>query len=370
MGDIIDYAKTHQEETFDQFAFNEADSLILSELSYMNFRNTPFCRDSFSVTLSQFLNNKETSDRITKGMLSQEKDIALLSVLAASRRYGSIRACAFTESTDTECEKQFCAILFSLSDHVYYIAYRGTDDSFVGWKEDLNLSFLPEIPAQVSARQYCTRLMYQYPGCYYLGGHSKGGNLAIYAAMHQPTALLPRVLAVYNHDGPGFLPGVYQSGEYLRIHPLIYKTVPQSSIVGLLLEQHDNYTVIQSSAFGIMQHDPYSWITDSNGFVVIEQVDTLSKYTNLALNNWISSLDLETRKRFVDALYDTITATGATTTTELLDNRFEHFKSLIEKIRESDPEEKKLVHSVIRALIRSSRGEMRHLITDIPAARP
>ena len=172
-----------------------------------------------------------------------------------------------------------------------------------------------------------------------------------------------KIGAVYNHDGPGFLREVFSTVEYKTISYLIHKTVPQDSIVGLLLEQHGDYSVIESNAFSFLQHNPFTWIVEDGKFVPLKSVTFLSEYTNQTLNTWLMQLDIETRKEFIDHLYDIFKSTNVETIPELLALGTDGVKILFRSIRESDPEVKKMMLQTIKELVRISFSEMKELIS-------
>ena len=363
MGNIITYVEEYGGKTFEEVPFQETDSLIFCELSYLNFSGSSFVRRDFSCTIRDWYES-EYRDDAADGLFSPEKDQKLLALLAVSKRFGPVRGGFFTASTNTNTQEQFAAITFRIDDHHSYIAFRGTDNSLVGWKEDLNLAFLDELPSQISAKNYTELVMNELSDTFYLGGHSKGGNLAVYAAMHVPDYIQDGIAAIFNHDGPGFLPQVYTSHEFLTIRKRIRKTVPQSAFVGLILEQHSDYTVVKSDAFSVLQHDPYSWVIENGAFVKIASIDTVSRYTNQALSHWIYSLDPETRRQFVDTLYDLLGGNGMGRMDALTEVPSQTILRMIRKLMLLPSDDRKLVLDTIRALVSAAFGEMRQFFSD------
>ncbi len=361
MGDIISYVQEKGNFSFDELEFNEVDSLVLSQLSYLNFDNTKAVQKKFEVTFSEL--KEKDIDSFSKETLLPDKNKELFLNVIESKRFGAIYLGYYTHNHDLENEKQFAAITFRLKKNFYYVAYRGTDGSFVGWKEDFNLSFLQNIPAQSDAVLYYEKVSRLRRGTFFLGGHSKGGNLAVYTAMRCKRVAKKKIGAVYNHDGPGFLREVFSTAEYETISHLIHKTVPQDSIVGLLLEQHGNYSVIESNAFSLLQHNPFSWIVEDGRFIPVKSVTFLSEYTNQTLNTWLMQLDVETRKEFVDHLYHVLKSTNVQTIPELLALGKDGVKILFRSIRESDPDTKNMMHQTISELIRVSFSEMKELLS-------
>lgn len=361
MGDIRSYIKEKGGLSFEEWAFGEVDSLILSQLSYLNFQNSGAAQKKFSDSLQEIVSAQFTEEFVSQ-TLTPDKNRELLFAAAESKRFGGICPGYYCNLLDAENEKQFAAVTFRLGKQFYYVAYRGTDGSFVGWKEDLNLSFSKQIPAQLDAVHYYEEVCKRRKGEFLLGGHSKGGNLAVYTAMACSPKAKKKLGAVYNHDGPGFVQEFFSQEEYQKIRPLIHKTIPQTAIVGLLLEQHEDYSVVESDAFAFLQHDPFSWVVEEGAFVPIQSVTFFSEYTNKALNTWLNQLDMETRRKFVETLYQMIVSTNANTFSELLEQGGTAMKLFFRNLRSTDPEVKKLMNQTIAALIRVSMHEMKSLL--------
>lgn len=238
----------------------------------------------------------------------------LFYALAASPRFRNICIRGYTEQYDMTTEKQFSAVTFQIQPRLAYVAFRGTDSTFVGWKEDFNMAFQSPVPSQTEAVRYIEAVAFQCPGMIYVGGHSKGGNLAVYAAAMCRENIQSRILRVFSHDGPGFLEETMQSEPFRRIAPRIEKTLPQSSIVGMLLENQENFRIVKSNRVGgLWQHDPFSWILKENDFIYIDTLTKDARYTDRTLTEWLRTISEEDRERFVDALYSILNADGMMT---------------------------------------------------------
>ncbi len=185
-----------------------------------------------------------------------------------------------------------------------FTAFRGTDNTLVGWKEDFNLSFLDTIPGQWAARDYLEKIAERCPGTLYAGGHSKGGNLAVFAAAVCSPEVQARIRSVYNNDGPGFSGAVLEQPGYQAVLGRIQTFVPQSSVVGMLLEHEEPYTVVRSGQVGLMQHEPYSWEVLGSDFVRLKQVTQGSRLVDQTIKTWLSELSRQEREAFVEALFE------------------------------------------------------------------
>ena len=356
MGNMIDYLKNSGDQVFKEREFQEIDSLIFSKLAYLIWNDAV---PHFGRSIRELFYECNPNDFIPHGW-DNTLNWNLFQETADSRRFGNLPVGYYEDVLDFSAEEQFAAVSFQLDRHLFYVAFRGTDSTFVGWKEDFKLSFSPDIPSQRSALQYFSKVAAAVDGNFLLGGHSKGGNLAVYAAAM--SGLQDRILAVYDHDGPGFSPGFFASDGYLSISSRIHKTIPQTALVGLLLLQHGAYSVVASDAFIYLQHDPYSWTVADNSLIYLEDTTTLSKYTNKTLNSWINSLDTETRKAFCNALYDLLQSTHAKTMNELMSTWRKNIRSVGQHIKNLDPELRRLMRDTIQSLMKASATEMKSLI--------
>lgn len=363
MGNILTYTDTSRLRSFQKLPFSPVDSLILSEVSYYNFENSPFCASDFSVFLSQWFCGDGAGCTL-RGMITAENDRLLMASLAQGGRHGDLRACGYVSVLDEAQTQQFSAITFEIEPGTYYIAFRGTDNTVVGWKEDMALYYLPEIPAQAAARDYAIGTMERLPGRFYLGGHSKGGNLAIYCATHLPEHLQERLITVFDHDGPGFPTRFYEQQGYQTVAPKIYKTLPRSSVIGLLLEDGTGYHVVDSSAEAILQHDPFTWLVEGEGFLPLEEVDSFALHVDLALTQWTEGMELETRKKLVDLIFDVIFSTGISAFVEMSDGTIRHVGAMLNYLKETTAEEKHLILDAVKRLLTISAGEAHEMLDE------
>lgn len=219
---------------------------------------------------------------------------------------------AFLEQFDGDEQTQFAAATYRLPSGMLVVAFRGTDDSLVGWKEDFNMAFQYPVPAQVTAADYLARVAALWKDApIVLTGHSKGGNLAVYAAMNAEDGVKDRIERIYSLDGPGFPEAVVNSFEYASVSDRIVKIVPDSSVVGMVLETPERCIVVKSDVEGIMQHFVFSWQMHGGEFDKVEDVASSSVTFNKALNKWLANLSKEQRERAVDALFAVLEASGA-----------------------------------------------------------
>ena len=316
MDNIITYAETCL-DTFDQRPFCDVDSLILSCLAYLDIPAALANGRTWRGMRLAELYRAEHFDRLFSVTFAPQKTRQLLTALAASPRFRDIRVMGYTSTVDELREKQFSAMTFRLAPKLSYIAFRGTDSTLVGWKEDFNMAFRTPIPAQQAARVYLTTASIHCPGTLLLGGHSKGGNLAVYAAAFCGKRMQSRIGKIYSHDGPGFLPEVLESADFSGIVDRIEKTLPQSSVVGMLLEQQEHYKIVKSKSISLLQHDPFNWEVRDGAFVPLDHLTRDARHLDRTLTAWLQKMDHTQRERLVEALFGILESTDVRTLDQL-----------------------------------------------------
>ncbi|MBQ3014522.1 MAG: DUF2974 domain-containing protein [Clostridia bacterium] len=345
MGTVYDYLTWRGDLTFRKVPFGEVDSLILSMLSYLDMKDIvpapgrEIEPPSVWAASKEYLERYPDPKKAKMGVLIPKDIVKMMRAMRTTKRFGTIKMTGFVNLIDPENELQFSAVTFLLGDGTAVVTYRGTDDTLVGWKEDMNMCFLPVVPAQVKAVEYLESVAKTHAGKLILAGHSKGGNLAVYAAVHCDPAIRERITAVYSNDGPGFGKNILDDPDYVQIRPRICNLVPQSSVVGMLLEHDENYTVVKSrQKSGFLQHNGLSWEILGNSFVHLEDVTPESRKIDRTVNQWIRDMTPEQREEFAEAVYQLFSVDGAQTLTDLVAARkkwFSHTKSLDPKVHET-----------------------------------
>lgn len=305
MANIIDYVRWRGDIPVEQVPLCEVDALILSYLSYMPFDGIvgdapegggiPLAQAAMALLLA---NEQDGIDLA----YSVRDDRMLLPAVAASERFGGMRLVGYVNRYDRSREEQFSAVTFLAGDTAV-IAYRGTDGTVVGWKEDFNMSFEEAVPAQSDAVDYAQRVVAALGLPVMLCGHSKGGNLAVYAATFSDDATRGRVQIVYNFDGPGFNEKVIASPEFARAGAMVRTFVPQSSMVGIMFWHDGPFTIVKSDSVSIFQHNAYTWQVMGGHFVTVEERTSDSYFADDTVKRWMASLTPEKRKRAIDGIY-------------------------------------------------------------------
>lgn len=354
MGGIDEYIKWRGDLTFSQSSFNEVDNLVLAQLAYVDLKNIiPSAGSGGNITLRQaaldfFDLYDENELRNVKSFIRDTP--FFMRQVAESERFGGMLLSDYVDIVDANEEKQFAAFGAELSDGTHYIVFRGTDDTIVGWKEDFNMSFIMPVPSQLEAVRYVNETAKHKRGKIRLGGHSKGGNLAIYASVKANASVRKKIIAVYNNDGPGFDKVMVESEEYQQMLPLVKTIVPEHSVVGMLLWHEEEYLIVKSSQSGIMQHDAMSWQVEGKCFVSTPKVSENSRQLNEAMSTWIERLSKEERQRFVDTLFELITASGAKTLSDINADVFKSANATIKMFNSLDADTRNMLIKILRSL--------------------
>ncbi|MBR2048663.1 MAG: DUF2974 domain-containing protein [Oscillospiraceae bacterium] len=303
MADLFDYLDWRGDIGFEAVGVTPVDGLIFSALAYVHYDG--LVREDFThpvpleVVADAFAVLPDKAERVLL-----KNDGRLLQAAAGTERYRHVELVFYRSETVPELESQFAAVAFLLPNGQAVLAFRGTDATLVGWKEDFNMSFQPCVPAQEKALYYTQTFAGHHDHPLILCGHSKGGNLAVYAASRCPEALQSRILAVYNNDGPGFTESLMGDPGYRAMVPKIHSYVPESSVVGLLLEHEEPCMIIKSRQVSILQHDEYSWEVLGGDFVRVEDISGDSRFINGTLHQWLAGKTRQERNAFVDAMFE------------------------------------------------------------------
>ena len=365
MADLFDYLDWRGDLTLAQAPFNEVDNLILAELSFVDFGgivSEPGTGGAISLreAAERFFARVPADQPIDMGVLVPDAIPLLLRKIADSQRFREMRLSCYVDWLDTEQAVQFSALTVETGDGLYYIAFRGTDDTLAGWKEDFHMACMEEIPAQRMAVDYLKTVARQYPRRRLrVGGHSKGGNLAVYAATFAPASIQRRIQSVWSNDGPGFHRSILDSAEYARIAERVVSIVPKSSVVGMLLEHDEDYIVVDSSEQGLLQHDGFSWSVLGDHFVRLNDVTRQSRLNDRALKEWIRSMPLDQREKFVEGLFQVLSASGAVTLTDLKEESLKAAGAMIRAMKDMDKDTRDAVLYAVKVLIRSNAKVLR-----------
>ena len=359
---LRDYLKWRGDLTFAADPFNEVDNLILCTIAYLNFSRFPQLRQKQpdqAIPMDELAAQMDKRDEQLG--LSELSYLPVILEAAATVRFGSVKLLGYENELSEGQESQFQAISFLLPDKSLFVAFMGTDTSLAGWKENFNLSYLDAVPAQKRAAGYAAEMAgLCAERTIRIGGHSKGGNLAAWAALHLPEEMESRLLAVYNNDGPGFNRDLMESENYRRIAEKLHTYIPESSIVGVLLEHAEEYTVIDSINHGVLQHEILSWCCEGNQMVHLGQRSQLGQASDEILRDWIGTMTPGEREMLSNTIFEILSEDGKYHTLgELKESGIGGTWELIRRFSTADEEKKKLLRDVFKRLVEEIRSEVR-----------
>lgn len=370
MENIIGYVKKWGKYPFSEKPFNEVDSLVLCQLVYLNYEKyvPAFDAKSAPVSIGSIWEDAQW-EQILEDYWYKENNKELFEAVAGSVRFSRMKMNYYTNVIDEKRQAQFSAMSYFLEDGKVYIAYRGTDATIVGWKEDLNLAFSKPLRSQYLAVEYMEQVAGEmandlYTG-FYAGGHSKGGNLAVYGAMNCSNETRAKMIRIFNHDGPGFRPEIKAQGNYQAISDRVVKFIPRSSLVGMILEEESDYEIIESWGIGLFQHNTYSWKVEDGALVRAKNRTSGKVLRDAALNEWILSLTEEQTHAFVDTLYEVVSASEVSNVFEFEADWKKCLQNVMLAAKEVDEETKKGIQKTIQLffqiLLENLKAEGWHL---------
>ncbi len=355
MADIFDYLNWRGDLTVQASPFNPVDGMILARLSYLPFDGIVGHDNGKVLSIAEasraVLNIPDIQNRVLI-----KNDTRFASELEKSDRFRNMKILSYVNHLDSKTQTQFSAVTVLVDDNTLFISFRGTDNTLIGWKEDFNMTFEFPVPAQLMAAEYVSMIANHSSDCRLLiGGHSKGGNLAVYSAAFCGDEIQKRIESVYNYDGPGFNDEALASEGYRRVCGRVNTYVPQSSVVGMMLGHEEKYTIVHSEESGMMQHDIYSWNVLPTGFYDLQTVNNSSRFVDYTLKAWVSSLDPSQREQFFDTVYGVLRETNASTLHEMSEKWFSTAMSVLKSFKNLDEPTRKSVTKGIALLFKCAK---------------
>ncbi len=355
MGNIFNYLEWRGDLSLKTEPFNDVDNVVLSELSYVDFselvpeNGEALLSDVREKYFGQHLRSliRDDSYHILSAPL-------LMDGMASGERFSGAKLADYVNIIDREGESQMAAVTVLLDDGSAYVSFRGTDTTIVGWKEDFNMSFMPVTEGQRRATEYLDRVGRETGRKLRVGGHSKGGNFAIYASAFCSSEVRDKVIEVYSNDGPGFRKEIMESDEYKAVLPKVKSIVPATSVIGMLLASDVSHEFVRSSSAGINQHDVFTWEVDRNRLVSTEP-SNLGIFIRRSQQDWLSKLSDEEREDFVNALFSILESTGMDTLDEIYSQKLKSLEKIRGFLKEMPKPKQKEMNRVIGELIASGR---------------
>lgn len=312
MAHLIDYLEKVKELTFDQEPLNILDKVCINEIGYLTYEKwlTPSDLQK-NINLHDYAEGKELNPDYSF-MVTKER-VELAEAMVRSKRFAGLHLSNYRSVLDKEVEKQFAAMIFSLSELDYHqLVFRGTDDSVIGWKEDFQLTYSREIPAHRSAMTFLEDHLPNLSGRITVSGHSKGGNLALYSAVQSSTALREKIAELLLLDSPGLMKSLLEKPSYQELKARMTVIRPQDSVVGVMLYWDRPAQLVAAEGIGFAQHNALTWEVDlaANDFAYEDQPTELSQRLEETFQEWIETLPKQQLKQVCDLVFDTILDSG------------------------------------------------------------
>lgn len=356
MPNILDYLTWRGDVPFSISPPNEVDNYIHCKIGTLDLTGI-VPEDGRYITLPQAVEAYFAAGGAEKlGALSSPYIAPVIRRLPETERFREVMLTGYRQILDEKKTEQFSALTLRLPGGRHYVTFRGTDDTIVGWKEDCLLTVLDEIPAQRDAVNYLTWAASVYSGELAVGGHSKGGNLAVYAAAMADESVQERIGNIYNNDGPGFQEKILQTEGYQRIRPRIKTILSQNAMVGTLLWQDCDYTVVKSSEVLLGAHDGFTWETTPTGFVRCETLSPSARAFDHAMEEVLGGMNMAERQTFIEEFFGTLTATGAVTLSDLSARMLRETLRVARAVRR-EPSLHKMVIDTLEAMAKSYAAE-------------
>ena len=355
MGNLITYVQQYEAQTFQEKLVTDIDILVLTEIAYLPFDEivSSSFEEKTTISLNQlgkeFEIIKEKEHENNPFMITKER-IQLLDVVSKSQRYKDIKVFGFMNDIDDELTKQFAAVCYQWEEESRWIIFRGTDESLTGWKEDFMMTYSDLIPAQTDAIEYLRKQAELFSGSLNISGHSKGGNLSLYASAMQEEDIQNRIQQIYCWDAPGVHRSILGTEGYQRVVSKAKRYIPQDSIVGLMLESQVPYHIIESQGSGISQHSALMWNIEDDYFVELTELTKNSQLTDQTFKQWTEVVSDEDLKLFFDTFFELFFEMGVETVNDVYYNFRLYMQKFFEKAYQMDTEKREILLRVGRLL--------------------
>ena len=362
MKNMLDYIKEFGHVSFEERAFSEIDALVLTELEYLPLEKVVPSDENGE----NFVTVKEIAEYMQEHkqelfdenpMMITEERHEVSQVIADAPRFQSLKFFGVVSVWDKDTTKQFAAVTVEVEPSVRLVVFRGTDETLIGWKEDFLMTYSPLVAAQTDAKEYLAKQASLWGGDLMISGHSKGGNLAIYAAATQEEDVQLRIVDIFCFDSPGLYRSVLETKGYQNIVPLAMRYIPQDSLVGLMLESEVPYVIVKSNATGAMQHSAMTWEIEDGQFIKMEKLTKNSQLNDQTFKKWTESVSDEELELFWNVFFELLFSVGIDTVNDLY-GQFMHYVQEFLKAAGNMDEEKRELLTRIALLLVSTRFEV------------
>ncbi len=362
MKNMLDYIKEFGHVSFEERAFSEIDALVLTELEYLPLEKVVPSDENGE----NFVTVKEIAEYMQEHkqelfdenpMMITEERHEVSQVIADAPRFQSLKFFGVVSVWDKDTTKQFAAVTVEVEPSVRLVVFRGTDETLIGWKEDFLMTYSPLVAAQTDAKEYLAKQASLFDGDLMVSGHSKGGNLAIYAAATQEEDVQLRIVDIFCFDSPGLYRSVLETKGYQNIVPLAMRYIPQDSLVGLMLESEVPYVIVKSNATGAMQHSAMTWEIEDGQFIKMEKLTKNSQLNDQTFKKWTESVSDEELELFWNVFFELLFSVGIDTVNDLYGQFMHYVQEFLKAAGDMDEEKRELLTRIALLLV-STRFEV------------
>ncbi|MEE1173539.1 MAG: Mbeg1-like protein [Ruminococcus sp.] len=360
MPNIFDYLNWRGDLTIEKDGFNDVDAVILSRLSYLPFDNIVKESLDETITIKEAANLYFSCEQ-NSGRELWKGDLDLLRAVSKSGRFSQMKLCGFCNMVVDRLEMQFAALVFDMGNSTRFISFRGTDNTVTGWQEDFNMYCMSPVPSQIKAADYLKKASQHFDGSFILGGHSKGGNLAIFAGAFCGSKIQERIKQIYNLDGPGFEKKVWDSEGMLGVRNKIRTLVPQSSIFGMMFEHQEDFVIIKSNQRGFFQHDIYSWEVENNRLVTLHSLTSTSAFFEHTFSEFVTQMNIRDRRELVEGIFTLLKSTEDKTFNEIVAHLSKDAMPILRSIKSMNSKTRLLLISSLMRFIKCAMNNFSDL---------
>ena len=356
MKNMLDYIKEFGHVSFEERAFSEIDALVLTELEYLPLENVVPSDENGE----NFVTVKEITEYMQEHkqelfdenpMMITEERHEVSQVIADAPRFQSLKFFGVVSEWDKDTTKQFAAVTVEVEPSVRLVVFRGTDETLIGWKEDFLMTYSPLVAAQTDAKEYLAKQASLWGGDLMVSGHSKGGNLALYAAATQEEDVQLRIVDIFCFDSPGLYRSVLETKGYQNIVPLAMRYIPQDALVGLMLESEVPYVIVKSDAVGAMQHSAMTWGIEDGQFIKVDKLTKNSLLNDQTFKKWTESVSDEELELFWNVFFELLFTVGIETVNDVYGQFMHYVQEFLKAAGEMDEEKRELLTRVALLLV-------------------
>ncbi len=368
MANIMDYLDWRGDLTFAQSPFNEVDNLLLSQLVYVDLAGIvpgPESKEKITVAeASRIFFATHDEQKIMERVSMTKTAMYVLKKMAESVRYKDAFLGGYVNDISIKEQSQFAVVCVYLSDRSLFVAFSGTDDTIVGWRENFNMGYLEATPGQLKAVEYLNQMVTIGQWKVRVGGHSKGGNLAVYASVCCRPAVRHKIISVYSNDGPGFSREMVESPAYQEMIPKIRTIIPESSVVGLILEHEEEFQVVKSTNVGVGQHDAMSWEVLGTHFVYTDKVAEQSLFIDETMKAWLVELDVSQREIIISTIFEMLDELNIRTVDDFTHLKFSDLQEANKLRKHLPPETQELLAYALKLLVKTGKNAVEEYVRE------